>query len=122
MRTVDGSKLYRSKSGKRVMPVVDGIKFASKAEAKRYGQIKQLERAKLAQLLKVQPRLDMIINGRKLGRGYLTLDFCIRELVDGKWAVVYEDVKGKADTPYAKLRREVAAALHPDKTIRVVSA
>lgn len=45
---------------------IDGVTFASKKEAKRYGELKLLERAGEIADLKLQPRYDFIINGRKV--------------------------------------------------------
>lgn len=39
---------------------VDGIKFASKLEAKRYGELKLLERANVISQLRVHPRFPLI--------------------------------------------------------------
>ncbi|MDI6026742.1 DUF1064 domain-containing protein [Corticibacterium sp. UT-5YL-CI-8] len=41
---------------------VDGIRFASKAEARRYADLKRLERAGEIEALRLQPRYPLIVN------------------------------------------------------------
>jgi hypothetical protein len=48
---------------RNVPTVVDGIKFASKREAARYGHLKLLERAGAIQGLRLQPRYPMTVGG-----------------------------------------------------------
>ena len=43
---------------------VDGIRFASKAEAKRFGELKTLERLGIISGLKLQPMFAIEINGK----------------------------------------------------------
>src|SRR5262245_60447535 len=42
---------------------VDGIKFASRKEARRYGELRVLERAGEISALRCQPRYPIVING-----------------------------------------------------------
>ena len=49
-----------------VKTVVDGFEFASKKEARRYGELRMLERAGHLSDLKVQPRFDLSVNGSKV--------------------------------------------------------
>lgn len=117
MRTVHGSQLAKAKPTE-----VDGFKFDSRAEARRYGTLKLMQAAGEVHMLRVHPKLPLVINGRKLGRGYIVMDFAYGEQVDGAWRQVYEDTKGGADTRLAKFRREVAAALHPEIIVKVTQA
>lgn len=103
-----------------VPTVVDGIRFDSKAESARYGALRMMERAGEIRDLEVHPRLPMEINGRKIGRGYLTLDFLYWEKAEsGDWRLVFEDFKS-VDTRESKVRREVCEAIN-NVEIRVVS-
>ena len=114
MRTV--AKPFRAK---RV--VVDGYKFDSNAEAKRYGELKLLAMAGEIRDLEVHPALYMTINGRKIGQGYITLDFSYwGKAESGDWRLVYEDVKA-VDSRESKVRREVCEAIHGIK-IEVIGA
>lgn len=70
--------------------MLDGIRFASKAEARRYQELRLLERAGQIAELVLQPRYVLSVDGVKIGeyRGdfrYITLP---------SYAPVTEDVKG----------------------------
>lgn len=122
MRTVSGDRLFLNRRGKRNRPVIDGTRFDSDAEGRRYGALKLLQMAGEIAGLEVKPRLSLVVKGKKIGRGYMVLDFRYKADIDGAIRWVYEDAKGGADTREAKLRRQVAQALHPQVIIRVVSA
>lgn len=68
---------------------VDGIKFASKKEARRYSELRLLERAGEISDLKVQPRYPFTINGFHIAT--YVADFAYR---DAHGRDVVEDVKG----------------------------
>lgn len=85
---------------------LDGIKFASKAEAKRYAFLKLRMRAKEITGLECHPAYDLTVNGHKIG--VYTADF--RYVENGE--TIVEDVKGgpTATTDY-KLRAKLLFAL-----------
>lgn len=85
---------------------VDGIKFASKLEAKRYGELKLLERAKKISDLTMQPRFSIVVNGTKVCT--YVADFAY---LDNKKLVV-EDCKGQL-LPIYKLKKKLFEATHP---------
>jgi len=101
---------------------VDGIRFASKAEARRYGELKLLERAGEIRNLELQPLYPIIINsapvkirskGYPNGRDVVYIgDF---RYFSGNKTIV-EDVKG-ADTPVSRLKRALVEAIY---SVRVV--
>lgn len=88
-----------------VRTTVDGIKFASKKEARRYGELKLLERAKMIADLKLQPVIECRIAGYGLICKYIA-DFFYTE----KGQPVYEDCKG-FKTPIYKLKKKLVKAL-----------
>lgn len=109
---------------------VDGIKFASKAEARRYGELKLLERARQIRALRLQPRYALcglvvdgadcrdvnvgaIVNTRRPIAQYVA-DFEYEEphpqLPQTHWRVVVEDVKGVLTETY-KLKKRLFEAL-----------
>lgn len=90
---------------------VDGYTFDSKGEARRYSDLKLLVAAGEVRLLEVHPKLHLTVNGKKIGRGYLVLDFVYEEWKDEAWRTVYEDFKA-VDTRESKLRRQLAEAIH----------
>jgi hypothetical protein len=86
---------------------VDGITFASKKEARRYGELKLLQRAGTIRDLKLQPRFPLTVNGRLVCTyvgdfEYLTVPIGAR---------IVEDAKG-FKTPEYKLKAKLFKALN----------
>ena len=78
---------------------VDGIRFASKAEARRYGELKLLEKAGEISGLELQPRFDLrapagVMKFTKIGEYHA--DFSYYQRIDGCTRRVVEDVKSPA--------------------------
>lgn len=89
---------------------VDGIKFASAAEAKRYGELKLLARAGEIWGLKPHVEYPLVINDQKVGK--YTCDFEYYEAgPDGESVLITEDVKGRAARDWP-LRKRLFAALY----------
>lgn len=89
---------------RNVKTVIDGITFASKAEAKRYGELKLLVKAKEIFDLKCQERFAIIVEGIHVC-DYIA-DFTYINLK--KVLFVVEDVKGqKSGAAYAMFRLKV---------------
>jgi hypothetical protein len=86
--------------------ILDGIRFASKREAGRYGELKNLERAGIISGLTLQPKFPLIVHGTKVCT-YIG-DFAYIE--DQKCVV--EDVKGFKTDAYI-LKRKLLLALQP---------
>lgn len=87
--------------------VVDGISFASKAEARRYTQLLLLQRAGAIEELELQPRLLLVVAKIKIGT-YVG-DFRYRDMVTGD--MILEDVKGVL-TPVYRIKKRLVKALH----------
>jgi hypothetical protein len=95
-----------------VMTTVDGIKFRSKAEARRYGELKLLEKAGEIHSLRLQPVFDLNVVGgfvkdvvTKVGRYVADFDyFDVR--ADTR---IIEDVKGFKTPLYRWKKRHVEA-------------
>lgn len=97
-------KPKRGKYG-AIPTVIDGIRFASKKEARRYGELKTLQAAGRISGLTLQPRYELHVNGKKVG--VYTGDF---RYVEGA-AIVVEDVKSKATKTTAyRLRKKMVEA------------
>ncbi len=90
--------------------VVDGVRFASKAEAKRDAELKLLERAGKIWIEKRQPRFDLVVNGVKVCT-YVG-DWRYSEFHKHKTIDVVEDKKGIL-TPAFKIKWALAKALYP---------
>lgn len=98
----------------RAIPVIiDGIRFASKLEGKRYGELKLLERAGHIRNLELQPRFPLIVNGQKICT-YVG-DFSYFEN-DKR---VIEDSKGHRTREYIT-KRKLLLALNPGMDHREV--
>jgi hypothetical protein len=110
---------------------VDGLKFASKAEAARYGELRLLERAGQIQNLKTQVRFELLPAIRYLGAKRQTpaldyvADFTYEELVrvatnHGRgplvleWLRVIEDCKGARTRVYLMKKHMMKALLGHD--------
>lgn len=87
--------------------VVNGISFASKAEARRYTQLLFLQRAGAIEELELQPRLLLVVAKIKIGT-YVG-DFRYRDMVTG--VMILEDVKGVL-TPVYRIKKRLVRALH----------
>lgn len=75
--------------------IVDGIKFASAKEARRYGELKLLQMAGKISQLQLQPRYKLVIEETYIA------DF--RYLENGE--TVIEDVKGCLTREYKRKRK-----------------
>lgn len=104
--TLKGS--YKPQAKFRNIPAsVDGFKFDSRAEARRYGELRMLERAKQISGLVLQPQFPILVCGQLMCT-YIA-DFSYTE--NGNKVV--EDVKSKATkTPIYRLKKKLMLALH----------
>lgn len=98
---------------RNVPVVVDGVRFASKAEAARDAELQLLERAGRIRNIRRQPKFDLVVNGKKVCR-YVG-DWQYTELGEhGRQRFeVVEDRKGVL-TPAFKIKWALAKALHPE--------
>ena len=88
-----------------VRVTVDGHNFDSKREARRYGELKLLQKAGKISALEVHPRYDIHVNDEKVC-AYVA-DFAYKTF-DGK---VVEDVKGVRTAIY-RLKKKLMFAVH----------
>lgn len=90
----------------RAIPtVVDGIRFDSAAEARRYGTLKLLQDAGKIAELRLQPPFPLVVNGQKIAT--YRADF---SYVQGGQTVV-EDVKGIRTKDFV-IKEKLVRALH----------
>lgn len=87
--------------------VVDGITFPSKLEAKRYGELRMLERSGAITALQRQVPFDLKVNGHLICR-YIA-DFTYTQTTTGE--IVCEDAKGVM-TPAFRLKAKLMEAVH----------
>jgi hypothetical protein len=103
---------YRFQRGqakfKNVKTVIDGVKFDSKAEARRHEHLKLLVKIGEITNLELQPCYDIVVNGTKVCR-YIA-DF--RYVRTSDQTTVVEDVKSPASkTPVYRLKNKLLKAL-----------
>lgn len=88
--------------------IVEGYRFASQAEARRYGELQLLERAGEIDGLNLQPHFPLIVKGTKVG--YYIGDF---EYFDKRGHLVIEDVKSPATrTSLYRLKKKLVKAIY----------
>ena len=122
---------------KAVKTTIDGITFDSKKEAKRYTELKLLEKAGHITHLELQPEYQITINGAKICKykadfRYFTVRQENREQYTnskGEWQTptitgdkegqIVEDVKGYK-TPIYRLKKRLVEACYPGTQIKEV--
>ena len=104
----------RSKYG-AIKTGVDGITFASKAEAGRYLELKALAAAGEIKNLELQPKFRCEIAGKKV------CDYFADFAYFTKSKRVVEDVKG-IETAVFRLKKKLVEALYPGVKIEVVKS
>lgn len=107
---------------------VDGITFASQKEAKRYQELKLLERAGFITGLELQPKFEFIVHGKPVlirSKGYpngrkATYKADFRYFCLKRNAKIIEDVKSSATRTEADvLRRALVEAIYGIKVEEV---
>ena len=122
---------------KAVKTTIDGITFDSKREAKRYTELKLLEKAGHITHLELQPEYQITINGAKICKykadfRYFTVRQENREQYTnskGEWQTptitgdkegqIVEDTKG-FKTPIYRLKKKLVEACYPGTQIKEV--
>jgi len=120
-----------------VKTTIDGITFASKREAKRYSELKILEKAGYITHLELQPEYQITINGAKICRyiadfRYFTVrqkgktllknskgELTTATMTGDKEGQVVEDSKG-FKTPIYRLKKKLVEACYPGTIIKEV--
>lgn len=96
----------------RAVPtIVDGIRFDSKKEALRYGELKLLEKAGEIRDLRLQPAFEIVINGIKVCTYKADFSYKFKGHIDGRHPAVIEDVKG-FKTPVYRLKKKLVEATY----------
>ena len=87
-----------------------GLKFDSKWEAERYGQLKAMERAGVVDQLERQVKYELKVNDVKICNYIADFTYLLIE-EDGSSRYVVEDAKGVL-TPEFKLKKKLMLAIH----------
>ena len=102
---------------------IDGLRFASQLEARRYQQLKLMERAGEISELVTQPVFVLQektvdpVTGKTIPRQLYIGDFLYRETATGK--IVCEDTKG-VETQIFRLKINLVRPRYPDIEFRVL--
>jgi len=89
--------------------VVDGIRFASKREAQRYGELKLLEKAGAINRLRLQPKFPLTVVGETIGHYVGDFQYYDVSPNGSLGRCVVEDVKGVATALYKWKKKHVEA-------------
>lgn len=107
----------RSKYGATKV-TVDGVTFDSKREARRYADLKLLERAGDIRNLELQPKFPIVIKGEEVrikSRGYSKKGRAVKYIADFAYfrghERIVEDSKG-FDTPVSRLKRALVEHIY----------
>ena len=101
---------------------VDGIMFDSKKEAKRYVELKEKLDAGIIADLRLQPKFDCIINGKKVCTYKADFEYLLLDEIGPQGQIshyVVEDVKG-FKTPTYRLKKKLVEALYPGTVINEI--
>lgn len=98
---------------------VDGLTFDSKKEAKRYQELKLLERAGLITNLKLQPRYELQPAFKKNGHSIRKIEYVADFEYQKNGETIIEDVKGYKTEAY-KLKKKLFEYEYPDREIKEI--
>lgn len=100
---------------------VNGIKFASKVEARRHGELKLMERAGLIKDLKLQPRYKFTIGETHICDYVADFSYTLIQMGTCNQFIV-EDVKSKVTmTPLYRLKKKLMKAVHGIEITEITS-
>lgn len=111
-----GTSKYKSR-----YTTVDGIKFHSMAESKRYQELKLLQKAGEIEKFELQPKFEIVsgykdpATGKRVAPTYYIADFRVT-YPDGR--VVVEDVKGFI-TPIYRLKKKLVESQYGFSVVEV---
>ena len=100
---------------------VDGIMFDSKKEAKRYSELKLLEKAGQIHNLELQPKFECIVKEKKIctyRADFSYFDKFQRGVLGQEGTMVVEDVKGFI-TPVYRLKKKLVEVLFTVKITEI---
>lgn len=98
---------------------IDGIKFDSKKEAKRYIALRELEKQGNIEKLVLQPRFLLQEGFRKNGKAYRKIEYVADFMYEQDGKLIVEDVKGIKTDVY-KLKQKLFEKRYQDLTIKEI--
>ena len=99
---------------------IDMYVFDSAKEAKRYRELKLLERAKEISNLELQPRFLLQESFKKNGKTYRKIEYVadFKYIEDGK--TIVEDVKG-LQTDVFKIKHKLFEKIYPELELKIIN-
>ena len=99
---------------------VDGVMFASKAEARRYSELKLLLKSGAISELELQPKFPLTVKGVKIATYIADFQYQELERSSGKSnrKLIVEDVKG-VKTPAYRLKKKLYEVIYNHKISEV---
>ena len=98
---------------------IDGIKFDSKKEAKRYIALRELEKKGNIEKLILQPRFLLQEGFRKNVKAYRKIEYVADFMYEQDGKLIIEDVKGIKTDVY-KLKQKLFEKKYQDLTIKEI--
>jgi hypothetical protein len=97
---------------------LDGITFASLHECKRYAVLKQREKAGVIECLELQPRWEILINGKHFC--WVTADFAYRDVETRRPVVEDSKTTGTQKDDAYRMRKRALELAHGIKIVEVL--
>lgn len=97
---------------------IDGYKFDSKAEGRRYKELKILEKTGIIKNLELQPRYLLQNSFKKGKKTHRKIEYVADFRYIEKGKIVVEDVKGK-ETDVFKIKRKLFEYKYPDIIFKI---
>lgn len=107
LKELDKMKTVRKNKYGNIKTVVDGIRFDSKKEAKRYGHLKLLERAGEILHIEVHPKYRLLVKGEEIGRYEADFSYWDKK----NQSMIIEDCKGVKTAVY-RLKKKLMKAIY----------
>lgn len=108
-------QMFKSNKYRASQTVVDGIKFDSKKEAKRYRELKLLERAGKITELELQPKYDLIPTTKIHGKTHCKITYSADfKYQDDQGRKIVEDVKSDITkkNPVYQIKKRLMKQVH----------
>lgn len=99
--------------------LIDGIKFDSMAEGRRYKELKLMQRAGIIKELQLQPKFLLQESFKKNGKTYRKIEYSADFKYIEKGKVVVEDVKGK-ETEVFRIKHKLFEYKYRDLELKLV--
>ena len=112
--------MYYQNKYKNKKTIIDGIEFDSKAEAKRFCELRLLEKARKIKDLTLQPCFILQPSFKKNGKTYRKIEYIADFQYEENGQVIVEDVKGMKTKEF-QIKRKLFEYKYPDLEIKIIN-